>query len=119
MSLTVLIQDKVSKAFDTSLADAVNSFILQKKVSTFNSALNTVTDIVTEYTSRGVFARYKITNLNDTHIMPNDVKLIILQNELAITPEVDDIVIQQDKKYLVKHVKQDPIAATWTLQCRQ
>lgn len=119
MSLTSRIQLALSKAFDSSLSDAITSFQLQKKASAFDAETNTVVDTITTYTSRGIFARYKVSNLNDTHIQPNDVKLIILQHELDIEPSVDDIIIEQNNKYLVIRVTKDPVAATWTLQCRQ
>lgn len=119
MSLTSKIQSALTSAFNSSLADAVKSFELQKKVSVFDETTNKVTDTITSYTSRGIFAGYKINNLNDTHISPNDVKLIVLQHELTVEPSIDDVIIESSNKYLVKNVKKDPVAATWTIQCRQ
>lgn len=119
MSLTAKIQNSLSDAFDTSLADAIKAFTFVSRIQTFDPETNTLVNTDTQLASRGLFSSYKITNLNDTHIQPNDVKLIVLQHELSIVPKVTDRVIQAENVYSIINIKNDPVSATWTLQCRQ
>lgn len=78
------------------------------------------------YVGRGVFGSYLTKEIDGSRIQTEDVKLLVLQNELfegqagAVTdvsavPKIGD----QVSGYRVLNVSEDPAQATWTIQLRK
>ncbi|WJN52124.1 hypothetical protein [Pseudomonas asiatica] len=78
------------------------------------------------YVGRGVFGSYLTKEIDGSRIQTEDVKLLVLQNELfegqagAVTdapavPRIGD----QVSGYRVLNVSEDPAQATWTIQLRK
>lgn len=78
------------------------------------------------YTGRGVFGSYLAKEIDGSRIQTEDIKLLVLQNELfegqagAVTdvlaaPKIGD----QVSGYRALNVSEDPAWATWTIQLRK
>lgn len=78
------------------------------------------------YIGRGVFGSYLTKEIDGSRIQTEDVKLLVLQNEIfegqagAVTdapavPKIGD----QVSGYRVLNVSEDPAQATWTIQLRK
>lgn len=78
------------------------------------------------YAGRGVFGSYLAKEIDGTRIQTEDVKLLVLQNELfegqvgAVTdvpalPKIGD----QVSGYRALNVSEDPARAIWTVQLRK
>lgn len=119
MGLRDDIQSDIEEAFDTDLSDAVTSFTYRIVTRTYDTNTNTTSDVNTDYESRGVIGRFKREVFKDSNVLPTDSKIIILQHELAVEPVPDMLIISPTKTYTIIKVRQDPAAATWTLQCRE
>lgn len=113
------LQIDLADAFDTDLSDAVKSFTYREISKVFNPTTNTTTDTPTDYLSRGVFSRFKRSVMKDSNVLPTDIKLIILQHELATIPLEHSLIVTTDRIYNIIKVMQDPANATWKLQCRE
>lgn len=118
MGLRSDLQSDIAAAFDDDLADGVSTFVLRKVTSTFNTATNSTSETTADTSSRGVFLRYRTRELKDSDIEPKTYYLIVLQNELAVIPEIDDLVIVESTIYKVFDIKKDPAKATWVIRCR-
>jgi len=118
MGLREDIQRDLGAAFDTDLADAVKILTLIKISGAYNTELseNVVTE--TSFTTRGVLDSYLDREVFNESVHPTDAKAIILTNELAATPEIDDYIEGAGKKFKIINVAADPADAHWELQCR-
>ena len=121
MGLRDEITADIKDAFDTDLADAVQPFTgirtVQGEPSIEDILTNTVGSNSTtiNYSGRGVFSSYAEIEVDNESIQMNDVKLIALQDEVANTPKLDDVI----NGYQVVAVNQDPAMATYTIQLRK
>jgi len=121
MGLLAELQTEIKDAFDNDLEDAVVSVTLRHKDKTatvYDPVTGLSTDSTTDYETRGVFYEYSTLERFNTHIEPNDVKFIILANEVSIVPAVRDSIINGTKVYRVIGFVQDPVIATYELQLR-
>ena len=111
----------IKDAFNTDLADAVQPFTgsrtVQGEPSIEDILTNTVgsNSTIINYSGRGVFGSYAELEVDNESIQMNDVKLIVLQDEVANTPKLDDVI----NGYQVVAVNQDPSSTIWTLQLRK
>jgi hypothetical protein len=71
------------------------------------------------YKSKGVFANYTLSDIENSAVEPNDIKLILASNDLSVTPKTGDWLEESYIQYKVFQVKKDPADATWTLQIRR
>ena len=111
----------IKDAFNTDLADAVKPFAgsrtVQGEPSIEDILTNTVgsNSTIINYSGRGVFGGYSEFEVDNESIMANDVKLTVLQDEVADIPKLDDVI----NGYQVVAVQQDPSSTIWTLQLRK
>lgn len=119
MGLKQDIENDLIDAFNIDLSDAVQSFSYIVVDQTFDPNTNLLVETETSYLSRGVFTNYKREIMQDSSILSTDEKLIILQVELAIVPEKNMKIKRDTKEQTIISVKEDPVSATWTLQCRE
>ena len=121
MGLRDEITADIKDAFDTDLADAVQPFTgirtVQGEPSIEDILTNTVggNSTTINYSGRGVFSSYAEIEVDNESIQMNDVKLIALQDEVADTPKLDDVI----NGYQVVAVNQDSASATFTIQLRK
>ena len=121
MGLRDEITADIKDAFDTDLADAVQPFTgirtVQGEPSIEDILTNTVggNSTTINYSGRGVFSSYAEIEVDNESIQMNDVKLIALQDEVANTPKLDDVI----NGYQVVAVNQDSSSTIWNLQLRK
>ena len=120
MGLRDDIQSSVGAAFNTSLADAVKSFILRREEATDYDPVYgiPVVNPPIDTSSRGVFSGFDKEEIEDEEIKPTDIKLIILQNEITTKPREGDEIIEGANAYKVFRIKKDPADATYILGIR-
>jgi len=121
MGLRDEITADIKNAFNTDLADAVKPFTgnrtVQGEPSIEDILTNTVgsNSTIINYSGRGVFSSYSEIEVDNESIQMNDVKLIVLQDEIANTPKLDDVI----NGYQVVAVNQEPASVTFTIQLRK
>lgn len=110
------IQNDLGAAFDDDLADAVSVLTLVRKIASDDYDPDTGTTAYTEesFVSRGILSGFSEKEIDGTRVLSTDTKCSILQNEIAATPIVDDVV----NSLRVMAVNKDPAGATWILQLR-
>lgn len=121
------IQAKVAKALDTKLTDAAQRFTCTKLIQSgaFDWKTQTYPDsIEITYTGRGVVSDYKKQLVKPMDYQADDAKLIALQNEVLLNdaehePEIGDMLTFADGDYTIIDIKNDPVAATYTIQIRK
>ena len=125
MGLREEIQTKVSAAFDGNLSDSVKSIIYKSiTITGYTPYIGTPDRIINEDNTRGVFTLYTSEEVNDETILPTDIRLLVLQNEIQYEPKEDDEVVELDslgaevKTYKVVSISKDSAEATYEIQIR-
>ena len=118
--INALITKHLGAAFDNQLSDAISTFTGFRKGAqgVYDPVADKYINNDVNYSGRGVFDAYSVEELVDTQIDVADVKLTVLQAELAVTPRNDDKITKDTSTYRVINVQQDPVGATWTIQLR-
>lgn len=130
MGMREELQAELAEAFDDpdGLADAVKPVAGSRTLKGgYDPEIGgTVPASTINYAGRGVFGSYLAKEIDGSRIQTEDVKLLVLQNELfegqagAVTdvpalPKIGD----QVNGYRALNVSQDPAQATWTIQLRK
>ena len=130
MGMREEIQADLAEAFDDpdGLADAVKPVAGSRNVKGgYDPEIGgTVPASTIRYTGRGVFGSYLAKEIDGSRIQTEDVKLLVLQNELfeerggqasetPAAPKIGD----QVSGYRALNVSEDPAQATWTIQLRK
>lgn len=130
MGMREELQAELSEAFDDpdGLADTVKPVAGSRTVKGgYDPEIGgTVPASTFHYAGRGVFGSYLAKEIDGSRIQTEDVKLLLLQNELfegqagALTgvpaaPKIGD----QVSGYRALNVSEDPAQATWTIQLRR
>ncbi|MCO7515713.1 hypothetical protein NJF44_10680 [Pseudomonas guariconensis] len=130
MGMREELQADLAEAFDDldGLADAVRPVTGSRIVNGgYDPEIGgTVPASTIHYSGRGVFGSYLVKEIDGSRIQTEDVKLLVLQNELfeeqggaatemPATPKIGD----QVSGYRVLNVTEDPAQATWTIQLRK
>lgn len=121
MGLRDEIQTDIAQAFNTDLADAVKDFTLYHygrdgyDVTTGQPLppTETIAD------SRGVFDSYLNYEIFNSAIEPTDIRLVVLINELTITPRIGDRIEEGTNNFRIIFVEKDPADATYILTIRK
>ena len=121
------VQSKVAKAFDTKLIDATTKFTCTKIIS--SGSYNPVTEeyensITKEYSGRGVFGSYLKDLVKPSDYQAEDVKAIVLQNELILEsvqhkPEIGDEWQSEKGDFKIITLSPDPTDSIWVVQLRK
>ncbi|MGO0694189.1 hypothetical protein ACTORG_11910 [Pseudomonas guariconensis] len=130
MGLREEIQADLAEAFDDpeGLADAVRPVagIRTVKGSYDPNIGGTAPTTAIRYSARGVFDSYLAQEIDGSRIQTEDMKLLVLQNEVfeerdgvvsdtPATPKIGDHI----SDFRVLNVSEDPAQATWTIQLRK
>ena len=117
------IQSKVAKAFDKKLADAVDTFTCEKPIYSGEFGFETQTYPVIgneSYSGRGVlFGSYLKDLVKPADYQAEDAKAIVLQNEVAAVPQIDDVWVTDKGDFKVVNIGADPASATYSIQLRK
>lgn len=130
MGMREEIQADLAEAFDDpdGLADAVRPVEGSRSIKGgYDPAIGgTVPASTLHYTGRGVYGSYLAKEIDGSRIQTQDVKLLVLQNELfegqadavtaiAAEPKIGDLI----SGFRTLNVSEDPGKATWTVQLRK
>lgn len=117
------IQSKVAKAFNSKLADAVDSFTCSKQIQSgeFDFATQTYPVITVEaYQGRGVlFGSYLKDLVKPADYQAEDAKATVLQNEVSAVPQIGDFWETPKGRFKVLNITADPAGCIWILQLRK
>lgn len=130
MGMREELQAELAEAFDDpdGLADAVKPVLGSRTIKGgYDPEIGgTVPASTIRYSGRGVFGSYLAKEIDGSRIQTEDVKLLVLQNELfeeqggqisetPVEPKIGD----QVSGYRALNVSEDPAQATWTIQLRK
>lgn len=116
------IQSKVAKAFNTKLADAIATFTCSKEIQSgeFDFETQTYPTVtVKQYSGRGVFGSYKRDLVKPIDYQVEDIKAIVLQNEVSQEPQIDDVWVTSKDSFKVLNIGEDPSGSIWVCQLRK
>lgn len=117
------IQAEVAAAFSADLADAVDTFTCEKPIYSgdFDFETQTYPVIGSEsYSGRGVlFGSYLKDLVKPADYQAEDAKAIVLQNEVAQVPQIDDVWATSKGDFKVVNIGQDPTSSVWVCQLRK
>ena len=117
------LQAELAEAFSNDLADAVDSFTCTKLIysGVFDFETQTYPVIGSEsYSGRGVlFGSYLKDMVKPTDYQVTDSKAIVLQNEVAAVPQIDDVWATSKGDFKVVNIGADPTNSIWTCQLRK
>ncbi|HHB1604428.1 TPA: glutamate 5-kinase [Acinetobacter baumannii] len=121
MGLRDEIQADIAEAFNEDLADAVQTFTCDRVVSTnWNPKTNTSENVIEHYEGRGVlFGSYNQYEIQTLGVLATDKKATVLQNEVSMTPKIDDEWLTALGSFRVIHIQQDPASTIWKCQLRK
>lgn len=130
MGMREEIQAELAEAFDDpdGLADTVKPVAGSRTVKGgYDPEIGgTVPASTIHYAGRGVFGSYLAKEIDGSRIQTEDLKLLVLQNELfeELAGVVTDIpaapkIGDQVSGYRTLNVSEDPAQATWTIQLRK
>ena len=117
------IQAEVAAAFSADLADAVDTFTCEKPIYSGEFDFETQTYPVVgskSYSGRGVlFGSYLKDLVKPADYQAEDAKAIVLQNEVAAVPQIDDVWATSKGDFKVVNIGADPTSSVWTCQLRK
>ncbi len=117
------LQEELAAAFNDDLADAVDSFTCQKPIYSGEFDFETQTYPVVgseSYSGRGVlFGSYLKDLVKPADYQAEDAKAIVLQNEVAAVPQIDDVWATSKGDFKVVNIGADPTNSIWTCQLRK
>ena len=117
------LQEELAAAFNDDLADAVDTFTCEKPIYSGEFDFETQTYPVVgseSYSGRGVlFGSYLKDLVKPADYQAEDAKAIVLQNEVAAVPQIDDIWATSKGDFKVINIGADPTSSIWTCQIRR
>ena len=117
------IQSKVAKAFNSKLADAVDTFTCSKEIQSgdFDFETQTYPIITVEaYSGRGVlFGSHLKDMVKPMDYQSTDSKATVLQNEVTQAPQIGDVWVTDKGDFKVVNIGVDPSDSIWTCQLRK
>ncbi|MGA6135895.1 glutamate 5-kinase [Acinetobacter dispersus] len=121
MGLRDELQADIAKALDEDLADAVQSFSCERIIKTDWDPITERYNAIRQfYQGRGVlFGSYNQYEIQTLGVLATDKKAVVLQNEVTMTPQIDDEWLTPLGQFRVMHIQQDPAETIWKCQLRK
>jgi hypothetical protein len=117
------LQTELAEAFNEDLADAVDTFTCEKPIYSgeFDFETQTYPVIGSEsYSGRGVlFGSYLKDLVKPADYQAEDAKAVVLQNEVAAVPQIDDVWVTSKGDFKVINIGADPTGSIWACQLRK
>ena len=117
------LQAELAAAFNEDLADAVDTFTCEKPIYSGEFDFETQTYPIVgdeSYSGRGVlFGSYQKDLVKPADYQAEDAKAIVLQNEVAAVPQIDDVWATSKGDFKVVNIGADPTDSIWTCQLRK
>ncbi|MFX5476255.1 glutamate 5-kinase, partial [Acinetobacter baumannii] len=77
-------------------------------------------EVKENYSGRGVlFGSYSQYEIQTLGVLATDKKATVLQNEVSMTPKIDDEWLTALGSFRVIHIQQDPASTIWKCQLRK
>lgn len=113
------IAKAVSSAFKV-LGDIPEAAILRRTTSSYDTSTGDNTTSTSDYNiSKAIFTKFESFEVDKVVVLASDVKLIIQQSELTVTPSLaSDTIIRGGRAFNILRVGQDPADATYSMQLR-
>lgn len=119
MGIYADIQEEVTKAMDTDLADAaVPLTLIQVYSEEYNTTTGTPRTINIETETRGFVVPIDTSKIDGEAIKVGDVQFLILDSMLHELPEIDDVIHHGGEDYKIVSINKDSAEATWLIQGR-
>lgn len=119
------IQSELTEAFNDDLADVVSSFdlVVGVKAGPYDVDSDSYPEVEELTPSRGMFEPFGSQEVDGTNIKFGDEKIIIIGSEIAVSPEIDQIIrLASGTEYSVIRNKPvlggDSVAITYEVQVR-
>ena len=112
----VAVQESIIAAMNTSLADAVVEVIFEDN-SDYNPSTGKV-DSGTLSGNRGIRYDFEQKEVDDESLVQSEIRLIIVQSEYAVIPQMDWFCTIGTDRYQVVGFIEDPLQATAEYQLR-
>ena len=113
------ITKDIQDAFDGDLADAVKIADLVVYSTAYSTATGTVVNTEASTSTRGVITPVVEDMIDGEAVLRGDVSILILQDELATAPKIDDLISEGSDRYRIYSISADPAAVQWTLLGRR
>lgn len=102
------------EAFDGDLSDAVRPFTYCSVTTGTYSPSTGVSETKKAYITRGIFAGCTKKNTRKVQVEDADYDVIVIADELAAAPKIDDEIVQADLgRFAIADITIDPVAATY------
>lgn len=112
------IKKAVTAAF-TASGEVVSTATYRRTVSTYTPATGAMVKVDTDYTIQIILVGFSNYEINRTDIQAFDMKGMVEQKNLSITPNpATDTVLHNSKIYSVIRYVSDPAGAVYTLHLR-
>ena len=117
MGLRSDVQTDIGAAFDGPLADAVVALTVRSVSNdSYDEETGVLIKTIVEHVTRGVIDTPDDQEVTDTNIRGSRSQAIILQNELAYTPKInDDLLAATSREWRITGVTEDPAHSAWFL----
>ena len=113
----IAVQVPLIQAMNTSLADAVVDVVFEDNVAGYDTVSGAVTPGLT-FNNRGIRYDFEQEEIDNESLLQTDIKLIIVQSEYAVIPQIDWFCTIDGDKYQVIRFIEDPFKATAEYQLR-
>ena len=118
MGLYSDITGNLQAAFNGKLADAVDTVSLVSVSTTYDPATGDQVEVETVTVGRGVPDTVSLAHADGEIVKVNDKQFIILQAELAATPEVGNQIEYGGKRFHINSIIDDPAGIHWSVFAR-
>ncbi|WP_084398280.1 head-tail adaptor protein [Henriciella aquimarina] len=107
------LQEVFGSVFAPLLLDATIT-----KVTLTDDGYGGFTETEQTAAAKGMVEAYSAYTRAQANIPSTDVKLIILQKDVAISPDLDSKITIRGQDYSIQAIEEDPAQAAWTIQGR-
>jgi len=113
------IAKAIKSAFKV-LGDIPEAAILRRTANSYVPSTGNGSLSTTDYAiQKAVFTKYAHFEVDKVVVLASDVKLILQQSELTVTPSLaTDTIIRNGVTHNILSVEQDPASATYSMQLR-
>lgn len=119
MGLKDTIKTAVDSAF-SAMDDLRTTITFKRVVESYSATTGSVTNTATTYTiTDAIKVRYKQNETQNSTVLPTDSKLIFKQADLAITPDLTDLITISSVDHQIVQIKEDPSNTIWIMQLRK
>ena len=121
------LRDTFKNAADTAITVfgdvAETAWYYQEGSAIYNVSTGNVSSIDSRYMISAIFSKYKSSEIDNSAILPTDLKMTIAQKKFTPVPHQHDYLEKLENyasvRYEVMDYQQDPAGATWVIQLRK